>query len=156
MIEGLDTEERVKADARAILDVIVDAESKVHGVPADEIHFHELSHIDTIIDVLCVARAVAYFDIDTVCCGPVPVGRGFVKTAHGMMPNPPPATTELLSGFKVVFLDEELELTTPTGAAIVRHYVKEPDETGVQDRPPRLRVRHLRDDEAERPARLHR
>ena len=105
-------------------------------MPREEIHFHELSHIDTIIDVLCVARAVAYFNIDTVFCGPVPVGRGFVKTAHGMMPNPPPATTELLSGFKVVFLDEELELTTPTGAAIVRHYVKS------QTRPAFRIIRH--------------
>jgi uncharacterized protein (TIGR00299 family) protein len=136
MIEGLDTEERVKADARAILGIIVEAESKVHGVPKEEIHFHELSHIDTIIDVLGVARAIAYFDIDTVFCGPVPVGRGFVKTAHGMMPNPPPATTELLSGFSVVFLDEEFELTTPTGAAIVRHYVKS------QKRPPFRIIRH--------------
>jgi uncharacterized protein (TIGR00299 family) protein len=124
MIERLDAEERVKADAAAILDIIVNAESKVHGVPKEDIHFHELSHIDTIIDVLCAARAIAYFKIDKVFCGPVPVGRGFVKTAHGIMPNPPPATTELLSGFKVVFLDEELELTTPTGAAIVRHYAK--------------------------------
>ncbi len=124
MMAGLDVEERVKSDALAILDIIVDAESKVHGVPRDEIHFHELSHIDTIIDVLSVARAIAYFAIDRVYCGPVPVGRGFVKTAHGIMPNPPPATTELLTGFKVVFLEEELELTTPTGAAIVRHYAK--------------------------------
>ncbi len=136
MIEGLHTEERVKADAGAILDIVVDAESKVHGVPREEIHFHELSHIDTIVDVLGVARAVAYFDIDTVYCGPVPVGRGFVKTAHGMMPNPPPATTELLSGFKVIFLDEELELTTPTGAAIIRHYVKS------QTRPAFRIIRH--------------
>jgi hypothetical protein len=124
MIEGLDAEARVKADAAAILDIIVDAESKVHGVPRDTIHFHELSHIDTVIDVLCVARAIAYFSIDRVFAGPIPVGSGYVKTAHGLMPNPPPATTELLTGFKVLFLDEELELTTPTGAAIVKHYVK--------------------------------
>ncbi|MGA3174115.1 MAG: nickel pincer cofactor biosynthesis protein LarC [Syntrophorhabdales bacterium] len=124
MIDGLEAEPRVKADAAAILDVIVEAESKVHGVPGEAMHFHELSHIDTLIDILCVARAVAYFSIDNVFSGPIPVGRGFVKTAHGIMPNPPPATTELLSGFKVVFMDEELELTTPTGAAIVRHYVK--------------------------------
>ncbi|MGD0230493.1 MAG: nickel pincer cofactor biosynthesis protein LarC [Syntrophorhabdales bacterium] len=124
LLGGLKVEERVRTDALAILDEIVTVESKVHGVAREEIHFHELSHIDTIIDVLCVARAIAYFAIDTVLSGPIPVGRGFVKTAHGMMPNPPPATTELLSGFHVIFLDEELELTTPTGAAIVKHYVK--------------------------------
>ena len=126
MIGDLETEDRVKEDARGMLDVIVSAESKVHAVPKGEIHFHELSHIDTLIDLLCVARAVAYFSIDRVLCGPVPHGRGFIKTAHGVMPNPPPATTELLMGFPVVFLEEELELTTPTGAAIVRYYVKGP------------------------------
>jgi hypothetical protein len=124
MIGDLKTEDRVKEDTRGMLDVIVSAESKVHAVPKEEIHFHELSHIDTLIDLLCVARAVAYFSIDRVLCGPVAHGRGFIKTAHGVMPNPPPATTELLMGFPAVFLDEELELTTPTGAAIVRHYVK--------------------------------
>jgi pyridinium-3,5-bisthiocarboxylic acid mononucleotide nickel chelatase len=124
MVAGLDTEERVKKDALGILEVLVDAEAKAHGVPREEVHFHELSHVDTIIDVLCVARAVAYFDIDRVLSGPIPVGRGLIKTAHGIMPNPPPATTELISGFDVAFLDEEKELTTPTGAAIVRYYVK--------------------------------
>ncbi len=125
MIEGLDTEARVKADALSILDIIVGRGSRRStAMPKDKIHFHELSHIDTIIDIFCVARAIAYFSIDRVFSGPIPVGRGYVKTAHGIMPNPPPATTELLTGFQVVFLDEELELTTPTGAAIVRHYVK--------------------------------
>jgi pyridinium-3,5-bisthiocarboxylic acid mononucleotide nickel chelatase len=124
MMANLDTEERVKKDALGILEVLVDAEAKAHGVPREEVHFHELSHVDTIIDVLCVARAVAYFDIDRVLSGPIPVGRGLIKTAHGIMPNPPPATTELLDGFDVAFLDEEKELTTPTGAAIVRYYVK--------------------------------
>lgn len=124
MVAGLEVEERVRKDALGILDVVVEAEAKAHGVPKEEVHFHELSHVDTIIDVLCVARAMAYFDIDTVLSGPIPVGRGFIKTAHGVMPNPPPATTELLHGFDMVVLDEEKELTTPTGAAIVRYYVK--------------------------------
>jgi uncharacterized protein (TIGR00299 family) protein len=124
LVTGLAVEERVKSDALGILEAVVDAEAKAHGVPKEEVHFHELSHIDTIIDVLCVSRAVAYFDIDRVVSGPIPVGRGLIKTAHGIMPNPPPATTELLKGFDVVVLDEEKELTTPTGAAIVRHYVK--------------------------------
>jgi pyridinium-3,5-bisthiocarboxylic acid mononucleotide nickel chelatase len=124
MVAGLKVEERVKRDALGILEAIVDAEAKAHGVPREEVHFHELSHVDTIIDVLCVARAVAYFKVDQVLSGPIPQGRGLIKTAHGITPNPPPATAELLTGFDVVFLDEERELTTPTGAAIVRYYVK--------------------------------
>ena len=125
MITGLDAEERVIADALGILECIVEGESKAHGVPKEDVHFHELSHIDTIIDVLCVARAMAYFGAEKVFCGPIPQGRGFISTAHGIMPNPAPATAEILSGFNVVFLDEERELTTPTGAAIVRYYVKD-------------------------------
>ncbi|OPY70932.1 MAG: hypothetical protein A4E57_00248 [Syntrophorhabdaceae bacterium PtaU1.Bin034] len=124
IIDGLKADERIKKDARGILDVLVGAESKVHGVPREETHFHELSHIDTLVDILGVARAMAHFKIEKVLCGPIPQGRGFVKTAHGIMPNPPPATAELLAGFDVVFLDEELELTTPTGAAIIKYYVK--------------------------------
>ncbi len=156
MIERLDAEERVKADAAAILDIIVNAESKVHGVPKEDIHFHELSHIDTIIDVLCAARAIAYFKIDKVFCGPVPVGRGFVKTAHGIMPNPPPATTEppfrLQGG-----LSRRRARADHADRGGHRQALREkPDRAGLQDRTPRLRVRRLRDGEAERAARLHR
>lgn len=123
-INDLRVEDRVKKDALGILDIIVVAESKAHGVPKEEVHFHELSHVDTLIDVLCVARAMSYFKAEKVMSGPAPQGRGFIKTAHGVMPNPPPATAEILTDFDVVFIDEEMELTTPTGAAILKYYVK--------------------------------
>ena len=123
IIAGAKTEERVVKDALGILDILVRAEAKAHGVPEDDVHFHELSHIDTIIDVLSVAVAVAYFHADRILSGPAPQGRGLVKTAHGIMPNPPPATAEILTGFDVVFRDVDGELTTPTGAAILKHYV---------------------------------
>ncbi len=119
-----------------ILEVLVNGEAKAHGVPAEKVHFHELSHVDTIIDCLCVARAMAFFAVEEVFCGPLPQGRGFIKTAHGIMPNPPPATTEIVSGLDVVFLDEERELTTPTGAAIARYYAK------GRTRPPFRVARH--------------
>ncbi len=122
-ITGLSCEERVKRDALAVLDLLVEAESKIHDVSADKVHFHELAHVDTLIDILCVAQAFAYFDIDKAFCGPVPQGRGFVRCSHGVLPNPPPVTVELLRGFPIVFFDRELELTTPTGAAMLRHYV---------------------------------
>ena len=124
LVEDLRVEERVRKDALGILDALIEAEACAHGVPREEVHFHELSHVDTIIDVLCVARAVAYFDTEKVLSGPIPHGRGFIKTAHGIMPNPPPATVQLCEGLDVVFLDEEKELTTPTAGAIVRYYVK--------------------------------
>lgn len=124
IIGGLRAEDRVKADALAILEIIVEAESKAHGVPKEEVHFHEISHIDTLIDILSVAGAMAHFGVEKVFSGPAPHGRGLIKTAHGIMPNPPPATAHILSDFHCVFVDEEQELTTPTGAAILKHYVK--------------------------------
>lgn len=124
IIEGLSTDDRVRHDARGILDILIEAEATVHGTTRDEVHFHELSSVDTLIDVLSVARAVGYFNPDKVFCGPVPHGRGFVRTHHGVLPNPPPATVEILKGVPVVFLDEDLELTTPTGAAIVKYYTQ--------------------------------
>ncbi len=124
LIDGLKAPDRIKRDAKGILDVLAEAESKVHGVSKADVHFHELSHVDTIIDVVSVAGAMAHLNIEKVLCGPIPQGKGFIKTAHGIMPNPAPATAELLAGLNVVFLDEEFELTTPTGAAIVKYYVK--------------------------------
>ena len=126
MIRALKVEERVREDALAILDIIVKAEARVHGVEPEKVHFHELAHVDTLIDLLCAAKAVSYFGIDEVHCGPIPQGRGFVRTSHGLLPNPPPVTVEILSGLPLVFFEQELELTTPTGAAIVKHYVKNP------------------------------
>ncbi len=129
LIEGLDADPKIKDDAKGILDVLVAAEAKVHGVPRDDVHFHELSHIDTLIDVISVAKGVHFFGIKKAYCGPIPMGRGTIKISHGIVPNPPPATTEILTGFNLRFLDTTLELTTPTGAAIVRYYVKNMHET---------------------------
>ncbi len=126
MIEALKVEPRVKQDVLGILGLIVKAEAKVHGVEPDKVHFHELAHVDTLIDLLCTAKAVSYFGIDEVYCGAIPQGRGFIRTSHGVLPNPPPVTVEILSGLPLVFLEQELELTTPTGAAIVKYYVKRP------------------------------
>jgi len=125
MIGGLSLEPAIKADAMAMLAILVEAEAKVHGVSRDQVHFHELSHIDTLIDLLSVAKGMHYFGIDKVYSGPVPMGRGTIRTSHGVLPNPPPATVEILSGHRLLFLDEPVELTTPTGATIIRHYVKD-------------------------------
>jgi uncharacterized protein (TIGR00299 family) protein len=125
LIETLQTDEQVRRDAGAMLDIIVEAESKVHGVSKNKVHLHELSHIDTLIDIVSVATGIHCLGIEKVFSGPVPHGRGTVKTAHGIMPNPPPATLEILGGFSTVFLDVPLELTTPTGATIVRHYAED-------------------------------
>ncbi len=125
IIGNLDIEEKIKNDAMGMLNIILDAESKIHGIGRDTLHLHELSSVDTLIDLLCVAKGMHYFNIDKVYCGPVPCGRGTIKTEHGIIPNPPLVTLEILSGFAIAFYGEALELTTPTGATIVRHYVKD-------------------------------
>lgn len=129
LIEALNVEPRIRNDAKGILNVLVAAEAKVHGVPREEVHFHELSHIDTLIDVVSVAKGMHYFGIEKVYCGPVPMGRGTIKISHGIVPNPPPATAEILTGYTLRFVDTPLELTTPTGAAVVRYYVKDMHRT---------------------------
>lgn len=133
-VDGLTVPERVKADARGMLERIITAEAKVHGTTRESVHLHELSHVDTLIDVLSVAVAMAYFQIDRVYCGPIPMGRGTIRTSHGVIPNPPPVTLEILSHLPLLFLEEPLELTTPTGAAIVGHFVK------TWSPPPAMRV----------------
>jgi pyridinium-3,5-bisthiocarboxylic acid mononucleotide nickel chelatase len=127
LIRGAKEEESVRKDALGILNILVDAEAKVHGVERDKVHFHELAHVDTLIDILCTAKAISYFEIGEVLCGPIPQGRGFIKTSHGILPNPPPVTVEILQGMKLVFYERDLELTTPTGAAILKYYARQPE-----------------------------
>jgi hypothetical protein len=124
VIDGLDIAGSVKNDVRGMLGIIVAAEAKVHGVSRDEVHFHELAHIDTIIDLVSIAYGMHMIDADAVFCGPVPCGSGTIKTSHGVIPNPPPVTLEILKDHKLAFYPENLELTTPTGAAIVAHYAR--------------------------------
>ncbi len=123
VISGLDIKDGIKKDALAMLDIIIEVEGKVHDIGRDALHLHELSHIDTVMDLLGVAAGMDYFAINKVYSGPVPCGRGTINTAHGAIPNPPPVTLEILRGYDLVFYDEPLELTTPTGATIIRRYV---------------------------------
>ena len=125
LISTSHADSQVKEDALAMLGIILDAEAKIHGTTRDEVHLHELAHVDTLIDLFGVATGINYFGIERVYCTSLPHGRGFIKTAHGLIPNPAPVTLEILSDLPAVFRDEELELTTPTGAAIVRYYVKD-------------------------------
>jgi uncharacterized protein (TIGR00299 family) protein len=138
IIEKVEVEAEIKEDVKAMLAIILNAEAKVHGVSRDELHLHELSNIDTLIDLFGVAKGMHYFSIDRVFCGPVPHGCGTIKTSHGIIPNPPPVTLEILSGFRTVFLEEPLELTTPTGATIVRHYIND-----MNIPPPALKIEKI-------------
>lgn len=110
--------EKVRKSAFSIFQRLAEAESKVHGVPEDHVHFHEVGGVDSIIDIVGASLALFYLDIERVICSPLPPGRGTVKTQHGLLPVPAPATAELLKGVPLKHLDVEGELVTHTGTAI--------------------------------------
>jgi hypothetical protein len=109
----------VRERAAAIFRRLARAEAKVHGERLRDVHFHEVGATDAIVDVVGVVTALDMLGVEAVYAGPVPLGTGFVETAHGRMPLPAPATLELLRGYPVVRTDRREELTTPTGAALV-------------------------------------
>ncbi len=120
MIDKLDTTERARERARRITTALAEAEAEVHGMPIEEVHFHEVGAIDSIVDMLGAAVALELLEVDTLSCGALPISRGFVKCDHGLMPVPAPATAYLMRGLPTVGVDRTGELVTPTGAAIVK------------------------------------
>lgn len=120
IIDSSDLNISVKQKALAIFSVIAAAEGKVHGKLPEEVNFHEVGAIDSIVDIVGCAICLDYLEVEKIFVGRINVGSGFVKCAHGLMPVPAPATAELLQGFKTYSFGAEKELTTPTGAAIVK------------------------------------
>ena len=119
LLEGASLEDRIRGRALAAFEALAVAEGQVHGVPPDDVHFHEVGALDAIVDIVGVCAALESLGVDEVACGPVAVGKGTIHAAHGVLPNPPPAVGYLLAGHPVVGVDIDMELTTPTGAAIV-------------------------------------
>lgn len=119
MIVDSELSDRVKKRAIAIFTCLAEAEGKVHGRPVDEVHFHEVGATDSIVDIIGTALALEYLEIDKVFVSRVNTGSGQVECAHGTMMVPAPATAELLRGFPFYHREEEKELTTPTGAAVI-------------------------------------
>jgi uncharacterized protein (TIGR00299 family) protein len=111
---------RQKALALRIFQEIALAEAKVHGTTVDRIHFHEVGAIDSIVDIVAAAVGFDLLAADEVVCSPVPTGHGQVKIAHGLCQVPTPGTAELLKGVPIVDVPVNAELTTPTGAAILK------------------------------------
>jgi uncharacterized protein (TIGR00299 family) protein len=111
----------VKERAVLMFTVIAEAEAKVHNTSVDHVHFHEVGAVDSIIDILGVALCLEKTGIEHIYTSPVRLGSGgFVKTQHGTMPTPTPATLEILKGYPTILTSVPHELTTPTGAAIVK------------------------------------
>lgn len=96
------------------------AEAKIHGKPLEEVHFHEVGAVDSIVDIVGAAICANFLRVDKILFSTIAVGGGFVNCAHGKFPVPAPATVEILKGIKITSGEVEKELTTPTGAAIVK------------------------------------
>ena len=111
---------RVKERAINVFKILAEAEGKVHGKPADEVHFHEVGAIDSIVDIVGSCLALEYLQIDEIYSTAVGVAQGHVNCAHGQLPLPAPATQHLLIGCPVVQQAEQRELCTPTGAALLK------------------------------------
>lgn len=122
MLEESALSERVKRDSIAIFRIIAEAESAVHERPVDEVHFHEVGAVDSIIDIVGAALCIDFLNPSKITSSPVELGGGFVKCAHGTLPVPAPATARILEGIPVTAGAVPFEMTTPTGAAIVRYY----------------------------------
>ncbi len=104
----------------SIFSAIAVAEGKVHGIAAEDVEFHEVGAIDSIVDIVGAAIALKSLDIDRFYSSPIPLGAGWVTTMHGRLPIPAPATLEILKGVPIAPSTAPFELTTPTGAAIVK------------------------------------
>ncbi len=110
----------VREKSLRIFASLAEAEATVHGVAADQVHFHEVGAVDSILDIVGIAAAVAWFRAEAIYATPVPVGQGTVVCRHGRLPLPAPATVTLLEGLPVRFTTVAGELTTPTGAAVLK------------------------------------
>lgn len=121
-IDAVDLPEKVKADAKAVYTIIAGAESSVHGIEIENIHFHEVGSLDAVADVLSVCELMYELAPEKIIASPVNVGSGMVRCAHGVLPVPAPATELILRGVPIYSGAVKSELCTPTGAALLKHF----------------------------------
>jgi uncharacterized protein (TIGR00299 family) protein len=120
IISAVAISEAAKAKAIATFEALGEAEGKIHNVPIERVHFHEVGAVDAIVDILCAALGSQALGVDEIVCSPLNLGAGTVQCAHGTFPVPAPATLELLKDAPVYSSGVQAELVTPTGAAIVK------------------------------------
>jgi pyridinium-3,5-bisthiocarboxylic acid mononucleotide nickel chelatase len=119
LLEGAELVDRVRTRALSAFTRLAEAEAAVHGIEVDDVHFHELGAVDTLLDICGAIALVDALGVVEVTCSPLPVARGHVEAAHGILPVPAPATLALLRGAVLQGVDGSAELVTPTGAALV-------------------------------------
>jgi uncharacterized protein (TIGR00299 family) protein len=122
MVKGAGLPDRATGRAVEAFRLLAVAEGAVHGVDPEEVTFHEVGAVDSIVDVVGSCVALELLDASTVTCGPLPMGTGVVRAAHGALPVPGPATLEVLKGSRVRWTEEPRETTTPTGASLMSSF----------------------------------
>ena len=123
IVSDMNVSQKVRNDILAVYSLIAEAESQAHGVPVTEIHFHEVGTMDAAADIAAVCMLMEELSPDEVIASPVHVGSGQVKCAHGILPVPAPATAYILKDVPIYGGGIEGELCTPTGAALLKHFV---------------------------------
>ncbi len=131
IISGLALREKIKTDILAVYSIIAEAESKVHGAPVTEIHFHEVGMMDALADITAVCLLIDRLSPERIIASPVHVGSGHVKCAHGILPVPAPATAYILRDVPIYGGKITGELCTPTGAALLKYFVSQFGEMPV-------------------------
>lgn len=119
MINDSGLSDRVKTNSLAVFRRLAQSESKMHATAIEKVHFHEVGAVDSICDIVGACFCLDNLGVDALHCSPINVGSGTVRTEHGILPIPAPATADLLIGKPIYSRGPEVELTTPTGAAIV-------------------------------------
>lgn len=121
LVEEARLPERVRQRALAVFGALAEAEGRLHRRPAEQVHFHEVGGLDAIVDVVGTCAALEVLEVDAVAASTIATGTGMIRAAHGLLPNPAPAVVELLTEVRAptIGLDVGVELTTPTGAAIL-------------------------------------
>ena len=119
MIHAADLSESVKAKSERVFRVLGEAEAAVHGVDIERVHFHEVGAVDSICDIVGICLALDLLGVEAIHCSPINTGSGTVNTEHGVLPVPAPATATLLQNKPIYARGPAMELTTPTGAAVV-------------------------------------
>ena len=122
IINGLNVSAKVKSDALAVYGLIAEAESKAHGKPVSDIHFHEVGTMDAVADIVGVCVLLEQINPDRIVVSPLATGFGQVRCAHGILPVPAPATASIVEGIPTYSGNVEGELLTPTGAALLKHF----------------------------------
>ena len=116
--------EYVKTNAMQVFKRLADAEAQIHATTIDQVHFHEVGAVDSIVDIVSTFICLEHVQPHSVYHSPIPISRGYVEAAHGKLPVPAPATLALLKNQRLYYLDVEGELVTPTGAALLTHVSK--------------------------------